>query len=251
MIKKFLEYRKFKEYFAGDFENIFAVLGTTFLTIAVYFFRIYEDLQNYVSILESMFGVIIGALIGMLALIFSGIVFWGSLFDKKFRKKIIEYTEDENAVDKLYTSYLFLAFNILEIIVVSILLILALNSSREKLGQLMFIIIEMLYVYWLLFILGYFVSIMRNVIELIEIRDEIEADTRDKKTIYELANELRIDVIIEFLYRNMTSEEMYDDLMNILNNRIEMLEISEEEKKNLAEYLEKYYKLEENENKQS
>ena len=75
------------------------------LVIATYYLKIYKDLQNYISILDSTFGVIIGALIGTLALIFSGIVFWGSLFDKKFRKKIIEYTKDEKTVDKLYISY--------------------------------------------------------------------------------------------------------------------------------------------------
>lgn len=84
MIKKFWEYGKFKEYFAWAFENIFALIGTVLLVIATYYLKIYEDLQNYISILDSTFGVIIGALIGTLALIFSGIVFWGSLFDKKF-----------------------------------------------------------------------------------------------------------------------------------------------------------------------
>ena len=151
MIKKFWEYGKFKEYFAWAFENIFALIGTVLLVIATYYLKIYEDLQNYISILDSTFGVIIGALIGTLALIFSGIVFWGSLFDKKFRKKIIEYTEDEKNVDKLYISYLFLACNILGNIVFTVLLILVLNSSREKVGQIFFVIIEIVYVYWLLF----------------------------------------------------------------------------------------------------
>ena len=220
MIKKFWEYGKFKEYFAWAFENIFALIGTVLLVIATYYLKIYEDLQNYISILDSTFGVIIGALIGTLALIFSGIVFWGSLFDKKFRKKIIEYTEDEKTVDKLYISYLFLACNILGNIVFTVLLILVLNSSREKVGQIFFVIIEIVYVYWLLFILGYFVAIMKNGIYLILLRDGAEENEKDKKSLYESANELRIDVLFELLCRNMTAEETHDTLMNILNNRI-------------------------------
>ena len=70
MIKKFWKYGKFKEYFAWAFENIFALIGTVLLVIATYYLKIYEDLQNYISILDSTFGVIIGALIGTLALIF-------------------------------------------------------------------------------------------------------------------------------------------------------------------------------------
>ena len=249
MIKKFWEYGKFKEYFAWAFENIFALIGTVLLVIATYYLKIYEDLQNYISILDSTFGVIIGALIGTLALIFSGIVFWGSLFDKKFRKKIIEYTEDEKTVDKLYISYLFLACNILGNIVFTVLLILVLNSSREKVGQIFFVIIEIVYVYWLLFILGYFVAIMKNGIKLIWLRDGAEENEKDKKSLYESANELRIDVLFELLCRNMTAEETHDTLMNILNNRIKLLDKPEEEKRKLAKYLENYYKLEKNERK--
>jgi len=249
VIKKFWEYGKFKEYFAWAFENIFALIGTVLLVIATYYLKIYEDLQNYISILDSTFGVIIGALIGTLALIFSGIVFWGSLFDKKFRKKIIEYTEDEKTVDKLYISYLFLACNILGNIVFTVLLILVLNSSREKVGQIFFVIIEIVYVYWLLFILGYFVAIMKNGIKLIWLRDGAEENEKDKKSLYESANELRIDVLFELLCRNMTAEETHDTLMNILNNRIKLLDKPEEEKRKLAKYLENYYKLEKNEKK--
>jgi len=249
VIKKFWEYGKFKEYFVWAFENRFALIGTVLLVIATYYLKIYEDLQNYISILDSTFGVIIGALIGTLALIFSGIVFWGSLFDKKFRKKIIEYTEDEKTVDKLYISYLFLACNILGNIVFTVLLILALNSSREKVGQIFFVIIEIVYVYWLLFILGYFVAIMKNGIKLIWLRDGAEENEKDKKSLYESANELRIDVLFELLCRNMTAEETHDTLMNILNNRIKLLDKPEEEKRKLAKYLENYYKLEKNEKK--
>ena len=249
MIKKFWEYGKFKEYFVWAFENRFALIGTVLLVIATYYLKIYEDLQNYISILDSTLGVIIGALIGTLALIFSGIVFWGSLFDKKFRKKIIEYTEDEKTVDKLYISYLFLACNILGNIVFTVLLILALNSSREKVGQIFFVIIEIVYVYWLLFILGYFVAIMKNGIKLIWLRDGAEENEKDKKSLYESANELRIDVLFELLCRNMTAEETHDTLMNILNNRIKLLDKPEEEKRKLAKYLENYYKLEKNEKK--
>ena len=249
MIKKFWEYGKFKEYFVWAFENRFALIGTVLLVIATYYLKIYEDLQNYISILDSTFGVIIGALIGTLALIFSGIVFWGSLFDKKFRKKIIEYTEDEKTVDKLYISYLFLACNILGNIVFTVLLILALNSSREKVGQIFFVIIEIVYVYWLLFILGYFVAIMKNGIKLIWLRDGAEENEKDKKSLYESANELRIDVLFELLCRNMTAEETHDTLMNILNNRIKLLDKPEEEKRKLAKYCINYYKLEKNEKK--
>ena len=74
-----------------------------------------------------------------------------------------------------------------------------------------------MYVYWLLFILGYFVAIMKNGRKLIWRRDG--------------------------------AEETHDTLLNILNNRIKLLDKPEEEKRKLAKYLENYYKLEKNEKK--
>lgn len=142
-----------------------------------------------------------------------------------------------------------MACNILGNIVFTVLLILVLNSSREKVGQIFFVIIEIVYVYWLLFILGYFVAIMKNGIKLIWLRDGAEENEKDKKSLYESANELRIDVLFELLCRNMTAEETHDTLMNILNNRIKLLDKPEEEKRKLAKYLENYYKLEKNEKK--
>lgn len=243
MIRKFLKYNKFAEFFANEFENKFAFIGTLILLSATYFFRVYDDLANYVDVFNSLLGGIIGALIGALALIFSGIVFWGSLFDKKFTEDLIRYTEDEDVIDKLYTSYLFLNFNILCNIILSLILLFAINSSIEKVCLGLFLAIEAIYAYWFLFIIGYLVATMRNCIDLIQLRDEAEAKG-DKKTIYETANELRIDILFELLYRKMSAEEMHENLMTIINNRINMMDKPQEEKEKLAEYLEKFYSLE-------
>lgn len=243
MIRKFIQYKKFRELFSWDFENRFALLGTVILLFATYFFRIYDDFENYIEMINSLLGVIIGALIGALALIFSGIVFWGSLFDKKFSESLIKYTGDEMVVDRLYTSYLFLNFNILGNIILSLVLMFAINSTIDKVYFILFFIIEAVYVYWFLFILGYIVSIMRRGIELIQLRDESKANG-NRKTLFETANELRIDIILEVLYRDMPVEEMNKNLMTIINNRIDLMEKTKEEKDKLREYLEEFYSIE-------
>lgn len=92
--------------------------------------------------------------------------------------------------------------------------------------------------------MGYLVAIMRNCISLIQLRDEAETKG-NKKTIYETANELRIDILFELLYRNMSALEMHDDLLKIINNRINMMDNTEEEKRILANYFKDYYSVEE------
>lgn len=243
MIRKFIHYNKFAEFFAKEFENKFAFWGTLALVGATFFFRVYDDFEKYIEMFNSILGTIVGALIGTLALIFSGIVFWGSLFDKKFSSDLIRLTEDVEVVDRLYTSYLFLNFNILGNIVLSLVLLIAINSSVEKVYVIMFFLVEAIYVYWFLFILGYIVAIMKNCINLIQLRDEGEGKG-SKKTIYETANELRIDIIFELLYRNMPAEEIHDNLMTIINNRINRMDTPTEEKEKLAQYLKEFYSFE-------
>lgn len=242
MFHKFVQYEKFKEYFSWDFENKFALLGTVVLVIATYFFKIYDCFDNYIEVINSLLGLVIGALIGALALILSGIVFCGSLFDRKFSESLIKYTNDELVIDKLFTSYLFLSFNILGNIVLSFVLMLAINSTVEKAGLLLFYVIEVLYVYWFLFILGYTVCIMKRGIELIQLRDEVET-MGQKKTIYEIANELRIDAIFEFIYQGVPPKEMYKNLREVLNERIDLLENTKEEKDTLRKYFEGFYSV--------
>ena len=49
---------------------------------------------------------------------------------------------------------------------------------------------------------------------------------------------------IKIIWLRDGAEETHDTLMNILNNRIKLLDKPEEEKRKLAKYLENYYKLE-------
>lgn len=242
MIRKFIYYKKFREYLGWDFENIFAYIGALIIVLATHCLKVYDNLQNYVEVFNTLFSTLIGAFLGALALIFSGIVFWGSLFDERFSADIIRYTKDEESIDKLYTSYLFLAFNIIGNIIALLLVILAINSSLGKVSYIIYIIIEVILAYWFLFIIGYVVAIMRNCVGLIKLKG-YNQNAINKKTIYETANELRIDIILEFLYRNASEKEMHDSIMEILNNRIDLMDKTDEEKQNLRYYFEKFYSI--------
>lgn len=241
MIKKFVKYGKFREYLLFDFENVFGYLGTLLIVVVSIIVGMNEHFNAYIDLINSFVGVIIGAFIGALALVLTGIIFWGSLLDSDYVQMICSATKDEEAVDKLYTSYLFLAFNMICYVVIAVCCLLFINSFFPIINKWVFYFIEILFVYFFLFNIGYMVSILRNCIRLIQIRNE--KNLKEEKTLYERANELRIDIIYELLYRKMNPEEMHDDLMKIINRRIEMMEIEIEDKMKLKDYLEEYYKL--------
>lgn len=206
-------------------------------------FNMYSNFDNYIPMFNSILQTIIGALIGALALIFTGIVFWASLFDRKFTEDLIRYSENQDVVDELYTSYLFLGFNIICSIVFSIGILYAINSNIKVVNLYVFLIIEGVYTYLFLFIIGYLIGIMKNCIDLVQLKDDKAA--YDQKTIYDTANELRIDILLGSIYQNSSEKEMHDNLMMIINERIGMMDISEEQKKKLADYMEKYYSYDE------
>lgn len=246
MIDKFVKYKKFREYFSCDFENIFALIGMIILLVISYFLQVYEELSSYINVLNTFFCTIVGALIGTLALIFSGIVYWGSLFDKEYTNMLVKYTNDEDVIEKLYTSYIFLNFNIIVYIVATIMILFAINSPADKISRCLFFFFEGIYIYWFLFIIGYLVAIMRNCVVLIQAKGIYNG--MEEKTLFDKANEIRIDIIFELLYRNMSKENTNTDLMNILKHRINMMDTSQDEKDKLAHYFEQYYQIGEKSN---
>ena len=199
MIKKFIIYSKFKEYLSLSFECIFAVFGASLCIVLSIFLGIYQNFQNIIDTCNTFFVTVIGAEIGALALIFTGIVFWGSFFDKKYIKYLKQYAEDEQVVEKLYISFLFLAFNIICHICFMLILLLVINSQKSIVDQYVFYMLEGFYIYWFLFVLGYAVAIMRNCVDLILLREDI-VENEKNKSLYDTANELRIDILLEVLY---------------------------------------------------
>lgn len=76
MLEQFKKFKKYKEYISKEFENKFALLSSVILCIVGALAGIYDDFDQFVPVLNDLNIAIIGAYIGSLALIFSGVVFW-------------------------------------------------------------------------------------------------------------------------------------------------------------------------------
>lgn len=167
----------------------------------------------------------------------------GGLLNGHFEKKLISYSDDKDVVERLYVSYLFLAFNILCMIVSTIVLILLTQSNLEKPPIVLFWIIYFLYIYITLFIMAYFVALIRNTISLLIIARNI----RNTKNLFERANEVRIDMIFQYMYNKSSPEETKKLLKDYINHYIDTLEDTPEVKDELRIYFSKYYGFDTNE----
>lgn len=242
MIKRFKKYKKFKEYISWNFENKFAICSTTFLFVFAITFKTWESFDAFEEMISSVLSTWLGAIIGSLALIFAGIVFWASLFDRKFAITINEYAQDENAIERLYTSYLFLAFNIICNCVITLILLFAINSNIQILPVVVFYLLLYVYCFWAFFIIGYFVGIINNCIELIQIKNNEQKQVG--KSLYDKANELRIDLLLELICKNLTEDETEAAIINTLKRRVNLGDFSEEEKLALLDYFLFHYSKE-------
>ena len=243
MLEQFKKFKKYKEYISWEFENKFALLSSVIVCIVGFWANIYEDFNQFVPVLNDLAIAIIGAYIGSLALIFSGVVFLGGLLNGYFEKKLISYSDDKEVVERLYVGYLFLAFNILCMIVLTIILMILAQSNLEKAPIILFEIVYVIYVYLTMFILAYFVALIRNTINLLIIARNI----RNTKNLFERANEVRIDMIFQYMYNRSSPEETKKLLKDYICHYIDTLEDAPEMKDELRIYFSQYYGFDLNE----
>ncbi len=239
MIKNFIKYGKFREYFSLQFENKFAFISMILILAVFCKVNFYSDFERYQMLLNDLCIALIGAYIGSLALIFSGVVFLGSLLSNEFEKDLIRYTGDPEVAIRLYISYLFLAFNILCTLVVTFIVLIFMNSNLPKPSIVIFFGLIGLYIYLSFFVMAYLVALIRNTVDLIRIED----DKEDTKSFYDRVNEIRIDMIFQYLYSHENPDDIKKDLKSYFTHYISLLDCPVEEKKKYEEYFAKYYEL--------
>lgn len=247
MIQKFKKYRKYREYLNNSFECKAGILAVIIIEVAFYYFAVYTDFNKYTDMLNSFFIAIIGALIGVLALILSGIAFFGALFDNDYVNDLINYTEDTDVIDKLFCSFQFLAVNIIYIVMETMVALISINSSRMMTSSKIFYIITGIYVYWLIFTISYAVALIKNCIELILLKYN-DLKIKHKKTFFDKANEIRIDLLIATLMNNdkevLSNKDKEKKLLTKIDEMVSMSANSEADKEQLRKYFEEYYKSE-------
>ena len=244
MIEYFINNKKFFEYFKKSFESKTALISSLVILGIAWIFDIYNNFGDFIDMIDTFLSSLAGAFIGLLALILSGIALYGTLFDEKYANRINALSEDRDAVSKLFCSFVFLAFNVLCSVIITIIILIMIHCRAPIVCMPVFYLIVFTYVYYLVFSIAYVVAMIKNTVDLIILRIEVFGTT---KTIFERANEVRIEWLMKkileketiFVHGAKENQEAY--ITNELNKLIDMQIIDENEKKQLREYFDKYY----------
>lgn len=233
MIADFKKYKKYKDYV--NFTEIECYLSLIITVIAIILLIKIDFQKNFLSYQECIKQIVLSIAAGILAMIgalITGMALTVSLLDRKFMSKL----KDSERIKGILVSFQFLLFNLGIATVWMYGLYFFLNVANLNIPVGCFYLITVLTIYYILFIIFYTIALFSNNIKLFFIKNTIEKIEENKKTMYEQANEIRLDVLIRKEYGN-NCNEFIDDLMEITDK----MQINDKEK--IMKYFTHYYNI--------
>lgn len=163
----------------------------------------------------------------------SGIAILTSMFTEK-QIETIERNNGKGVIEKIMSSFAFLAFNVVLAVCLMIILLIIITGIEWMPYKIIFYLIEALFAYVIFFNLFYTVSLVFNCIQCFSIKRIYDANS--EKDFFNKANEVRIDYILSYiLSQNNISREQFLETLDRYSANSEY----EEE---LVEYFKNYYR---------
>lgn len=235
MLKKLYRFNKFKDYFSykeSEVRTAFTIsIVILFILINIGF---YKEMMRLTPIIQNLLLCLLGGFIGLLGFSLSGIAFMIGLFQKQ-QVQIIEKINGKGSIEKIMSSFAFLAYNIGFVIICIIVAYLITGSRLELPTEIVFYLLIFIFIYIILFCIFYTIALVFNCICLFSINNIYT--TFQEKDIFDKANEVRIDYILSILLEicKISKEDFLKDLNNKTDN------MSEKDKKDIKRYFEQYY----------
>lgn len=236
MLKQLIRYKRIKDYINyKETEVQISFVVTIFICVLFYNINLYNNINHYTGILADFILCLCGGFIGLIGFSLSGIAIMIGLFQKK-QVEIIERINGIGILEKIMSSFAFIAYTICVMVVVLFTLYIILQSNLIVPSKIIFYIICFCIVYFILFCIFYTVSLVFNCIDLFVINNIYEGV--ENKRIYDRVNEIRIDYMLSIILHicNISKSDFLKGLDENAQN------YSEEERNEIKEYFERYYK---------
>lgn len=176
--KKMIKYKKYKDlYDIHSIQCIVAIFFSILVLVPVFFLIKYNGMQEFTEKVSSMIMSIVGALIGLLGFIVTGLAVLTGAISSKVVKIINKAGKQEN-LEKLLLSFYFLGM-ILGISIITLISSYLITILNIKICYVALIILLFVNSYLLLFIIFYSINLIGNSIEIFYIINDIE-DSLDK-----------------------------------------------------------------------
>ena len=213
---------------------------TVFLTITLAIgFNYLKIFENFIAIQDIIQGIItafIGGFIGLLGIVLAGVAIIIGLFSRKE----INLIENVNGVDLLaivLDSFKFCAISLgLEIIYLSFINV-VIAVPEPLVAQCWFYIFLFITLYGIIFNLFYVISLMNESIDLYKLKQEYAEASNLKKSVFDKANEQRIDFILSKIINKqaINTDTFTEELLESIDKS------NLENKEEIKEYLKSYY----------
>ncbi|MBP2240331.1 hypothetical protein J2Z40_000886 [Cytobacillus eiseniae] len=236
---RFKENQKWDDYINfKSFECRMSLIVTIIMILSFKYLDVYTKFDLYLTPLQNITVYVAQALIGMLGIILAGIAIIVSVLNKDSLNSI-EKVNGKGKVQRVLISFEFLTFNIGIGIFLFFLLNLILYSHQELIPVLWFYLVLAISSYFLAFIIFYTISLTGNCIRVFYINDLYSSILDKEKSIYEIANEVRVDYLLYSLHKasNLSPQELLDDLDEFVDSS------NIPNKEVIKKYLKNYYSL--------
>lgn len=234
MIKIITKNGRWKDYFNYKESEVklSVIFAIVFLLVSMVI-DVYGKFYLYADEIKSLFYCLIGAFIGIAGIALSGIAILVSMFTEK-QIETIEKNNGQGIIEKIMSSFAFLAFNVIIGVIWMIIAIMIITGVEWMPNQIVFYFVEFLGIYYILFNLFYTVSLVFNCIQCFSIKRIY--DTNSEKAFFDKANEVRIDYILSYVLRqNDISREQF-------LKTLDKYSANSEYEKELIDYFKNYYR---------
>lgn len=226
-----------KVFLDNKFEILMSLISTCLIVLIGEYVGLYNYFEYYIEMINALIICIIGCIFAAIGFSLSGIAIISSLFTSQDIKKIEKYN-GKGKIKKLLLYYYTLAKNLGINTVVLILCYFIINSTLDKPNGLIFRSGTSLIVFFTLYNMFYMISLVKNCIELYEIKNIYDNIQEYERNIIDDVNEIRIDLLFKYLIENSDK-----NVEEICNEIIEDIKGSEyDRKEEMIEYIEECYK---------
>lgn len=249
-IKKIKSYKDF--YSFKNSECKIALAFTIVSFIILNYINLFERFNMYRIALQNMSIYIASGLLAMIGVILTGIALMLGLLDKKFRDSIKGVVEGD-PIRETMASFKFITVNIgiasILFFCLYFVLYIQLGIPKYIYYRYVFYAVACLIIYYFVFIVFYTIGLVSNTIDLFFVKGMYEDIDSKEKTLYETANEMRIDFLMGELINkpngNLNAKKKictYKDIIKELDDIIDKPNGMDIEKKCLLKkYFREYY----------
>ena len=220
MIERIKSYNRYKDYYT--FSCIEVKIATIITFILMFFIfgvlNFYEIFSVVQEDLKQIILAILGGEFTLLGMSLAGMAIITSLISPDFLHAIGK-VDDNDTINRVLSHFEFSALNLGIQISYLLLVYFAFISTMEVLNKIPFIICSTLVCYHFFFNLFYIISLIGECLKINKIKTQSREIISLEKTIYDIANEFRIDFILAILLKekNLNREQLLKELCSMID----------------------------------